>query len=201
MYLTLLRVMALALMPVVAVLFVVARPFFAVWAGPTYAEHSTFPFLILVLGVAANALGTIPGNVLMAADRVSVIARYHLLQLVPYLVVTVLMIASFGAVGAAATWGARAILTAGMYLRAANRVVSGTRPAEPRRFGFYVAAALIPGVAAGVILAASPPLVIGATVMAIALALYLVFVWSRLLSASERSLMRRVIAGIAPKAA
>ena len=192
-YVTLLRVMALAMIPTVAVLCVVARPFFEVWAGPAYANHSTVPFLILVIGVAANAFGTIPGNVLMAADRVSLIARFHVLQLVPYLAMTVLLVAAFGPVGAAIAWAARAIVTAGLYLRAATAVVPHEPVMERSGFAPYGTAALIPGVPAATLLVVSPPLLVGAAVMAIALLVYVLFVWSRLLAVSERALLRRLV--------
>jgi O-antigen/teichoic acid export membrane protein len=193
MYETLLRIMALALIPAVAVLFVVARPFFELWAGPAYADNSTVPFLILVVGVAGNAYGTIPGNVLMAADRVSTIARYHVAQLLPYVVVTVLLVAAFGPVGAAVAWAARGILTAALYLRAAGAVVPGTAGTGRRRLAAYVTAALIPGIPAAAVLLTSPPLLVGSAVMALALALYTGFVWARLLSMGERALIRRLI--------
>jgi O-antigen/teichoic acid export membrane protein len=195
MYVTLLRIMALALIPAVAMLFVVARPFFEVWAGQLYAEHSTVPFLILVVGVAANAFGTVPGNVLMAADRVWLIARYHVLQLGPYLAVTILLVAAFGPVGAATAWTGRAIITAALYLRATRGVVPANHTRERRRFAPYVTAAVIPGIPSAAVLVASPPLVVGAAVMAIALTLYVAFVWARLLSTSERTLIRRVVPG------
>jgi O-antigen/teichoic acid export membrane protein len=193
MYVTLLRIMALALIPAMAVLCVVARPFFEVWAGPAYGDHSTLPFLILIVGVAANAFGTVPGNALMAADRVSVIARYHVLQLVPYLAVTVLLVAAFGPLGAATAWTGRAIVTAGLYFRATRAVVPAERMKERRRLAPYVLAAVILGLPAAGILAASPPLVVGAALMAVALVVYVVFVWARLLSMSERALIRRVV--------
>jgi O-antigen/teichoic acid export membrane protein len=199
MYLTLLRLMALALIPVVAVLLVVARPFFEVWAGPAYADNSTVPFLILVVGVAGNAFGTIPGNVLMAADRVGLIARYHVLELVPYLAVTVLLVGAFGAVGAASAWAARSVVTAGLYIRGANGVMPRSARELNRRVGPYLAAAAIPIVPAAVALAASLPLALGGLLMAGALVAYVLFVWRRLVSAEERALIRRLIPG--PKTA
>jgi O-antigen/teichoic acid export membrane protein len=195
MYVTLLRIMALALIPAVAVLFVVARPFFEVWAGPAYADHSTVPFLILVVGVAANAFGTVPGNVLMAADRVSVMARYHVVQLIPYLAVTVVFVATLGPVGAAMAWAGRAIVTAALYLRVTKAVVPPDPASERRRLAPYLTAAVILGTPAAAIFLASPPLVLGAAVMTVALTAYVVFVWARLLSVSERALIRRLVPG------
>ena len=193
MYVTLLRVMALTLLPLMALLFVAARPFFQVWAGPTYADHSTVPFLILVIGVAGNAFGTIPGNVLMAADRVWTIARYHVVQLLPYVVATVLLIAAFGPVGAAIAWAARAILTAGLYRWAARAVVPVSEATERPRFAAYVIAALILGIPTAAVLLVSPPLLVGSAVMVMALALYAGFVWVRFLSMRERALIRRLL--------
>ena len=195
MYVTLLRIMALTLTPAVAVLFVVARPFFEVWAGPAYAEHSTVPFLILVVGVAANAFGTVPGNALMAADRVGVIARYHVVQLVPYLAVTVLLVAAFGPVGAAAAWAGRAIVTAALYFRASRAVIPADDASEHRRIAPYVTAAVLLTIPAATIHVVSPPLLVGAAVMAIVLGLYAVFVWNRLLAPGERVLIRRLMPG------
>ena len=193
MYATLLRIMALALIPAVAVLFVVARPFFEVWAGTAYAAHSTVPFLILIVGVAANAFGTIPGNVLMAADRVSVIARYNVLELVPYLGATVLLVGAFGPVGAAVAWSARSIVTTGLYLRAAKVVVPADPAGDRQRLAPYAIAAVIPGIPAAAVVTVSPSLLVGGAVMAVALSLYVVFVWARLLAPGERALIRKLI--------
>src|SRR5919106_1125769 len=186
MYATLLRIMALALIPAVAVLIVVARPFFEVWAGTAYAAHSTVPFLILIVGVAANAFGTIPGNVLMAADRVSVIARYNVLQLVPYLGATVMLVGAFGPAGAAVAWSARSIVTTGLLLRAAKVVVPPDPARDRQRLAPYAIAGAIPGIPAAALVIVSPSLLVGGAVMAGALSLYVVFVWARALPPGER---------------
>src|SRR3982750_4859265 len=44
------RINILLMLPVLALLFVIARPFFTLWAGPDFGRESTVPFYILLVG-------------------------------------------------------------------------------------------------------------------------------------------------------
>src|SRR5262249_21294917 len=46
--------------PAALLLFVGARTFFTLWAGPEFGEYSTVPFYILVIGLSFNVMAYVP---------------------------------------------------------------------------------------------------------------------------------------------
>ena len=86
---------------------VVARPFFTLWAGPEYGRESTLPLYILAAGLVFEVMAFVP-CIPRAVGRSDLIARCHLIVMIPYLVVSAILISWYGAAGAAAAWSARA---------------------------------------------------------------------------------------------
>ena len=102
-----LRLLALWIPPAAVVLFFAARPVLTVWAGPQYGVHSTDPFYILLVGMVLSVLVFGPQNVLAAHERTGIVARFRLIELIPFLAVTYVLIAAFGLIGAAIAWSMR----------------------------------------------------------------------------------------------
>src|SRR5690606_3899856 len=63
------------LLPVLALLFVSARPFFTIWAGDEFGEKSTLPFYILLIGLFFNVISYVPYASLVASGRTDVLAK------------------------------------------------------------------------------------------------------------------------------
>lgn len=105
-----LRINMIGFIPFMLLLFVLARPFFTIWAGENFGSESTIPFYVLLFGVFFNIIAYVPYGVLMAAGRTDLLARIYWIELFPYIMVIALLTYEFGAVGAAAAWSIRVIV-------------------------------------------------------------------------------------------
>jgi O-antigen/teichoic acid export membrane protein len=99
----------------------VARPFLDLWAGPAYAVHSTVPLDIIAGCLCINTLSYLPYTHLLAAGRVSTVAKVHVAELVPYLLVAAVLTREFGATGAAAAWGGRLVVSSVVFFAIARK--------------------------------------------------------------------------------
>jgi O-antigen/teichoic acid export membrane protein len=97
--------------PCAAVVCLLARPFFTVWAGPEYGQESTIPLYILMTGTVFVVLSYIAYNLLVALGRTGSIARLHVAELGPYILLASLATYWYGIVGAAAIFSLRAIVS------------------------------------------------------------------------------------------
>lgn len=113
-FLRTLRINIIGLIPAVLILFVVAKPFFTIWAGENFGRESSAPFYILLFGLFFNIIAYIPHSILMAAGRTDIFAKIYWIELFPYLLAAALLTYKFGAVGAAAAWSLRVIIDAGI---------------------------------------------------------------------------------------
>jgi O-antigen/teichoic acid export membrane protein len=104
-----------------AVLFVFAPDLLRVWLGTQYAEQATVAFRILAVGVFANALACPLFISLYAKNRPDLPAKFHLIELVIHIPLTIVLIRSFGIAGAAAAWTTRVTLDMFLLLCAAAR--------------------------------------------------------------------------------
>jgi O-antigen/teichoic acid export membrane protein len=104
------RLLALWIPPIATLLFFAAHPVIRVWAGPRYAVNSTDAFYILLGGVVLSILDYGPQTVLEAYGRTRILARFRLLELVPYIGLTYLLISALGLTGAALAWSLRFVV-------------------------------------------------------------------------------------------
>lgn len=101
------RLSIIWLMPMSAVLLVVASPFFTLWAGSDFGRESTGPFYVLLIGLLFNVISYVPYSSLVASGRTGVIAKLNWFELIPYLAIVVFLISNFGIIGAALAWTIR----------------------------------------------------------------------------------------------
>jgi O-antigen/teichoic acid export membrane protein len=109
------------LVPAAGLLFVVAEPFFKVWANERYGAESTTPFYILLAGVAFNIIAFMPYSSIMAAGRTDVLAKLFWIELLPHLALTAFLITRYGIPGAAVAWSVRATVDCGLQFALARR--------------------------------------------------------------------------------
>jgi O-antigen/teichoic acid export membrane protein len=178
----------LLLMPLFAlVLCLGARPFFTFWAGPRFGTASTPLFFVMVVGLLATAGAYVPGTLLVAVGRADFAARYHLLELVPYLVLALAMTAAWGSAGAAGAWSLRLIVALPVFLRAARHSL-GRSPHVLRGGAARYAGALtllfLPALAA---VALDLPWPWRLAAGGISITCYLWVLYARLLEGSERA--------------
>lgn len=179
--------------PAALLMCVAAKPFFTLWAGPEFGRESTLPFYILVAGLVFNLLAWVPYNLLIAMGRTGLIARFHLAEIIPYLILATLLSRSFGAVGAALTWTLRVIISSPLVFLFARRV-SGVSlsplPNNPLAFGVSLAVLMLPTLLA-IWLWNSPAVSIPVAVASVVA--YATLIWTRVLTDEERAGIRLMV--------
>jgi O-antigen/teichoic acid export membrane protein len=184
-YLRALRSNLLWIAPASVLLVVGAKPFFTLWAGPEFGEHSAVPFYVLIGGLLFNVIAYVPYTLLLALGRSNLIARFHLAELLPYLVCAAALTYWYGAIGAALAFSLRVTVDSLLLLLAARRI-SGFSPSVENRASYLVAlsALSLPLLLIGNA-HISWALVMGTTLLS--LSIYSSLVWMRVLSAEERA--------------
>jgi O-antigen/teichoic acid export membrane protein len=104
------RTLMVVMAPPLALIFAFAPALLHVWLGPAYAAESFIALRILAVGVFANALAQLPFVTLYASNRPDLPAKFHILELVIHIPLTILLVRQFGIAGAAAAWTSRVIL-------------------------------------------------------------------------------------------
>jgi O-antigen/teichoic acid export membrane protein len=74
---------------------------------PTMADASTPIARLLLFGVWFNGVATVPFSLLQARRRPDLVAKVHLMEIIPFLAIVSAMIYWFGAPGAAIAWSVR----------------------------------------------------------------------------------------------
>ena len=108
--------------PALMGLFVIAKPFFTLWAGEAFGRESTGPFYILLFGLFFNILAHIPHGTITAKRRTDIFAKLYWIELVIYVVATIALINWLGIAGAAAAYSIRVILDAFIIIWFSKRV-------------------------------------------------------------------------------
>ena len=184
-YSRMLRVTLLWILPVGFTMCMLGQPFLTVWAGPEYGLRSTGPLYVLVLGFMFNLMAHVPETFLKGVGRTGTIARFHVAELVPYLLLAGLMTFRLGAIGAAIAWSVRVAADAILLFGAARRSGMTFRPVPSHRPEYAVAVASLVG-ASFLLGVPGFPLPGRIGVGMVAVGTYLVLVWSRVLSREER---------------
>nr|MBP9663348.1 flippase [Pyrinomonadaceae bacterium] len=179
------RINIFALLPVLAVLCVIGRPFFTIWAGEDFGRESTWPFYVLVIGLFFNLSAYVPTALMYAAGRTELIAKMYWIQLLPYLGVTTLLTIQLGAVGAAIAWSLRVIIDVFIYIHLVRSIV-GVRFAVVKQLPNLLVGLLILSPAIGFAVFRNECLIWHAVVMVFCLALYGLTLWKTLIDADEK---------------
>jgi O-antigen/teichoic acid export membrane protein len=116
------RVLAPVMALPLALVLVFAPEILRAWLGPLYAVQSATALRWLAVGVFANSLANPLFVMLYAKNRPDLPARFHLLELVIHIPITIYLIQVFGIAGAAAAWTARATLDMCLLLWGATRI-------------------------------------------------------------------------------
>jgi O-antigen/teichoic acid export membrane protein len=100
-----------------------AADFLQWWVGPEFARSSTIVLQVLSVGFLFNALAQIPLTAVQAAGRPDTVAKFHMMEIGPTLVVAALLIYLFGLVGAAVAFTLRVIADCLLLSYAAHRLI------------------------------------------------------------------------------
>jgi len=101
------RLNALWLLPAIMLGIVFAKPFLNLWVGEEFANSSSIPFYVLLVGVFVNVTAYVPWAVLISSGKTGLLGRIYLAELFVYSVFAAAVIWQFGIVGAAAAWSIR----------------------------------------------------------------------------------------------
>lgn len=115
------RVLAFVVTPMTLLLAVGVGPFLELWIGPSRAAQSIPVAYILLFGFWANSCARIPFVSLQASARPDLIAKTHLGEILPYLVLLYVAMRAFGLPGAALAWSVRCAADA-LILHLLNRL-------------------------------------------------------------------------------
>lgn len=107
---TAIRSLAVVMTPLTAVGLLAIGPFLGWWLNPEFAAEATLPGQLLLLGFWINAFALVPYALLQAAGRPDMVAKCHLLEVVPYLVLLYFGLRSSGIAGAAVVFGLRTLV-------------------------------------------------------------------------------------------
>jgi O-antigen/teichoic acid export membrane protein len=120
------RVLAPVMAIPLAFILVFAPEILHLWLGAEYAQQSATALRLLAFGVFANSLANPLFVVLYAKGRPDLPAKFHLLELVIHIPLTIYLIRAFGITGAAAAWTTRVTLDMCLLLWAAARASRST---------------------------------------------------------------------------
>lgn len=151
--------------------------FLRYWVGRSFAEHAASLGVILLVGVWVNGLACIPYGHLQAMERPDLVAKFHAIEIVPFLALLWTGMHFFGLVGAAYAWTLRVFVDAVLLF-----AVGGRTPGWQR---------LIPGlimVVAAALLA--PTLILSVRTLVEILLLLISVIWSWKLSPQIQSIVR-----------
>lgn len=94
-----------------------ADTFLAWWIDSSFAQAATPVFRLICLAVILNGFAHIPFAVVQGLGRPDIVARIHLLEIVPYALVLGGLAFTFGATGAALAWLLRVLADYALLLR------------------------------------------------------------------------------------
>jgi O-antigen/teichoic acid export membrane protein len=106
----------------------VAMPIFMrLWVGPAFAAHAAPVGTILLLGMWINGLAYVPYGHLQAQNRPDIVAKFHAIEVVPYLAILWLGLHYFGLIGAAWATTLRVTVDALLLFAVAGRLAGWLR--------------------------------------------------------------------------
>jgi len=100
--------LASILTPIVVSAILVTGPFFRFWIGPAAAARCVHAGILLSIGIWINALAYIANGLLQAQGRPDLPAKFHLAEILPFVVILWAGVHFGGVTGAAIAWGIRA---------------------------------------------------------------------------------------------
>lgn len=125
------RSLAVVMTPLIAVGILLFHPFLAWWLDPVFAREAGVPGQILLLGFWCNAMAYVPYALLQSAGRPDVVAKCHVVEVLPYLALLYLGLHFFGTAGAALVFSLRTLADCLLLMHFAGKLADGLRLLAP----------------------------------------------------------------------
>jgi O-antigen/teichoic acid export membrane protein len=151
-------------LPLTVAAVLVMKPFLRVWIGAQFAEVAAPVGEILLIGVWINSLAWVPVVMLQGQGRPAIVAKLHVLELIPYIAILWMGVARGGLQGAAWAWvlrvGVDALLmfwVSGLWARVFSALWTGIALIAMIQLALYLTAEMpmIRGIAATALLIAA----------------------------------------------
>ena len=112
-----------AVMTPIIILGMAALPIFMrFWVGAGFAQHAASVGIVLLIGVWINSLAFIPYGHLQAIERPDVVAKFHAIELIPFLGLLWVGLHFFGLLGAAWAWTLRVAVDGALLFAYAGQI-------------------------------------------------------------------------------
>ena len=82
------------------------------WIGPQFASDASDLTRVLLFGVWINAIAYIPYSHLQSQGRADLVAKYHAIEIIPFVAILYFFVIKYGLIGAAAAWSLRVTIDA-----------------------------------------------------------------------------------------
>jgi O-antigen/teichoic acid export membrane protein len=99
---------------------ILAAPFLTLWMGADFATQAIPVLEILMMGAWINGVALIPYTYLEGQGRPDLVAKLHVLEVVPFIIALWFLLQRFGLYGAAAAWSGRVAIDAALLLTVAR---------------------------------------------------------------------------------
>lgn len=103
------RILVFLMLPISATFFLFAPEALDIWLGQDFKEISTPVVRWLAVGVLINTLARMPFTLLQSAGKPDLVAKTHLIELLPYCFLLWILTSKFGIAGTAAAWFTRVL--------------------------------------------------------------------------------------------
>jgi O-antigen/teichoic acid export membrane protein len=99
---------------------ILGRPFISLWMGSDFASYAAPVLEILLAGAWFNAIAFIPYSLLEGQGRPDLVAKLHVLEVVPFIAALWILLHQYGLPGAALAWSCRVAVDAVLLLKLAR---------------------------------------------------------------------------------
>lgn len=115
-----LSLLAAIMTPIIVVGILVMKPFLAVWVGTDFAARAAPVGEIILVGIWINSLAFLPYTQLQAIGNPDIVAKFHALEIMPFVGLLWIGVSKWGLPGAAMAYTARVFVDALLLFSAAK---------------------------------------------------------------------------------
>jgi len=116
------KILYLLMLPATVTIFLFTPEALQLWLGKSFRDSSTIVAQVIALGFLINSVATVPLAAIQSSGRPDLVAKLHLIEVIPYLALLVLALRVAGINGAAIVWTLRALVDTIVLLVLSDRI-------------------------------------------------------------------------------